>query len=155
MKSKEINNRINDRRSYNNSNISWLDSVGFGVFLLIIAFIFLRYPWFIDEFIIWIKNWSIFGPYMAPITLIPPIYNFFILIGIWNILKGLLKIFLGVKILKSFKDIIEGGFDLGIALILRTYYLGKITAPNILSAFLILLGLTIILTGFVSIINEK
>ena len=144
---------INIIREYAKND--WLDGVGFGIFILVVASVFLRYSWFLEEFSLWLKTWEFTGPTMVPPILIPPIFYFFILMGAWGILEGIIRIFLNGRLSKGLRDMIGGGFSLGIALILRTYAIGRLSASNILPAFLIVFALIIVVSGIVSGMDNK
>jgi hypothetical protein len=147
-------NTLNIRVGRIYSNTNWLDSVGFGIFLIAVAVVFLRYFWFFDELFRWLKTWELSGPTMLPTILIPPIFYFFILVGTWGILKGLIRISLGDRISKGLRDVVDGGFGLSVAMILRIYSIGRLSASNIFPTFLILFALMLIFSGIVSIIDK-
>jgi len=145
--------RIDLFRDY--SKTEWLDGVGFGVFLIVVASVLLRYSWFFDEFSSWLKTWQYTGPTMIPPNLIPPIFYFFVLMGAWGILEGLIRISLGAKLSRGLRNMVGGGFSIGVAFILRTYSLGRLSHSNIFPAFIILFALMIIISGIVTGIDNR
>jgi hypothetical protein len=73
-------NHVYDR----NLRTAWIDSLGFGVFLLTIAWMILEYPFFWGEFISWMK--SLFGGIiMIPISIVEPAAVFLTIMGGWGI----------------------------------------------------------------------
>ena len=126
----------------------YLDSVGFGVFLIGVAWVYIQYPWVGEEIISWFRGW-VNGPTMLPIILTEPIFLFLVIMAALGLVEGTLRMVSG-RVAKGLGNIIGaiGGF--AVAYLVRLYGQGMITSANLLPSFIIIIGASIVLSAVVS-----
>ncbi len=126
----------------------YLDGVGFGVFLIAVAWVYLQYPWVWEEVVVWFRSW-VNGPTLLPIILTEPIFLFFVITSAWGLFEGTLRMVSG-RVAKGLGNVVGaiGGFTL--AYIIRLYGQGMIVGANLLPSFIIIIiGASIVLSAVV------
>ena len=146
--------RVEVDRELRRRGPDYLDGVGFGVFLIAVAYMYLQFPWVFDEIIRWLRTWSRAGPTMLPVILVDPVALFFIIMGGWGIVEGALRIIAG-RIKKGVGNIVGGIFGLSIAYVLYLYQDGSIQSSAILPILIILLGASIAVSALAEIPRWK
>ena len=133
---------ISDRGS------DYLDGVGFGVFLIAIAWVYLQYPWVWSEIVVWFRGW-VNGPTVLPLILTEPIFLFFVIMSTWGLVEGALRMVSG-RVAKGLGNIVGaiGGF--AVAYLVRLFGQGAISAAKLLPSFVIIIGASIVLSALVS-----
>ncbi len=127
----------------------YLSGVGFGVFLIAIAWVYLQYPWVWSQMTLWFRSW-VNGPTMLPILLASPIALFFTIMGGWGIVEGALHMVTG-RFARGVGNIIGGLGGLAIAYMIQLYGSGAIPGSSILPYFVMIIGATIILSAVVGV----
>lgn len=129
----------------------YMGGVGFGVFLIIVAWVFLQYPvigqWFID----WFKEWESSGPTALPVVLVEPVSLFFLAFGEWEILSGFIRWGVGNRLSAVVSDITGGLFGVALGYAFREYGADVIAWGSMLPIFIILVGGSILLSAFFSL----
>lgn len=129
----------------------YMGGVGFGVFLIIVAWVFLQYPaigqWFID----WFKEWQSAGPTALPVVLVEPMSLFFLAFGGWEILSGFIRWGVGGRLSAAVSDVAGGLFGVALGYAFREYGAGVIAWGSMLPIFIILVGGSILLSAFFSL----
>jgi hypothetical protein len=125
----------------------YLDGVGFGIFLIAVAWVYLQYPWVWEEVVAWFRCW-VNGPTLLPIILTEPIFLFFVITSAWGLFEGALRMVSG-RVAKGLGNVVGaiGGFAL--AYIIRLYGQGMIVGANLLPSFIIIIGVSIVLSAVV------
>ena len=126
----------------------YLDGVGFGVFLIAIAWVYIQYPWVWGEIAAWFRGW-VNGPTVLPLILTEPIFLFFVIMSAWGLVEGALRMVSG-RVAKGLGNIVGaiGGF--AVAYLIRLYGQGAISGTNLLPSFIIIIGASIVLIAIVS-----
>lgn len=126
----------------------YLDGVGFGVFLIDVAWVYLQYPGVWGEIITWLRSW-VNGPTMLPIGLTEPIFLFFIIMSVWGLVEGFLRMVSG-RVVKGIGNVVGalGGF--AVAYIIMLYGQGTISGADLLPGFIIIIGAAIVLSAIVN-----
>jgi hypothetical protein len=135
---------------WENHGPDYLDGVGFGVFLIAVAWVYLQYPWVWEEFTAWFSGW-INGPTMLPLILAEPIVLFFMVMGGWSLIEGTLRVVSG-RVMKGLSNVIGSIGSLAIAYMMRLYGQGEINGSAILPYFIMIIGATIVLSAVVGTI---
>jgi len=123
----------------------YLDGVGFGVFLIALAWLFLQYPWFWTEVTAWFHGWSN-GPTMIPIILTEPVALFFTVMGGWSLVEGAIRIVSG-RTMKGLMNVVGGLTGLAFAYMVRLYGQGAIAGSDILPYFIMIVGASVVLSA--------
>jgi hypothetical protein len=126
----------------------YLDGVGFGVFLVAIAWVYLQYPWVWDEITAWFRDW-VNGPTMLPLILTGPIFLFFMIMGTWGILEGALRMVAG-RVTRGIGNIVGAMGSFAIAYMIQLYGQSIISGSTLLPGFIIIIGAMIVLTAVVN-----
>ena len=126
----------------------YLNGVGFGVFLIAIAWVYLQYPWVWDEIVAWFRTWTE-GPTMLPLILAQPIFLFFVIMGAWGILEGGLRMASG-RVMRGIGNIISALGNFAIAYMVLLYGQGSISGSALLPGFIIIIGASIVLNAIVN-----
>ena len=129
---------------------NYLDGVGFGVFLIAVAWIHLQYPWVWTEMTAWFSRW-VNGPTMLPLILAEPIVLFFMVMGGWGIVEGALRVVSG-QVMKGLSNVIGALGSLAIAYMIRLYGQGSISGNAILPYFIMIIGATVVLSAIMGTI---
>jgi len=126
----------------------YLDGVGFGVFLIAIAWVYLQFPWVWEEVVVWFRSW-VNGPTMLPLILTEPIFLFLVIMSAWGLVEGALRLMSG-SVAKGLENVIGaiGGF--AVAYLVRLFGQGAISGANLLPSFVIIIGASIVLSAVVS-----
>ena len=128
----------------------YMGGIGFGVFLIVVAWVFLQYPsvgqWFID----WLRGWGTYGPTALPIVLAEPASLFSLAFGGWQILSGFIRWGVGGRHSAAVSDVIGGIFGVSLGYALREYGAGVIAWGSMLPIFIILVGGSILLSALFS-----
>jgi hypothetical protein len=120
----------------------YLEGVGFGVFLIAVASIYLQYPWVWTETSAWFRTW-VNGPTAPPVILAEPIVLFFIIMGVWGLVKGGVYMVSG-RVGRGLGDAVGALFNFGIAYMVRLYGQGAIAGSTLLPGFIMLCGAAIV-----------
>jgi len=128
----------------------YLDGVGFGVFLIAIAWVYLQYPWVWSEFVSWFQSWTN-GPTMLPALLVQPIVLFFLIMGAWGLIEGGLRVVSG-RFGRGIGNAVGGMFCFGIAYMVQLYGQGQLSGSSLLPGFIILIGAAIVVSAIVNTI---
>ncbi len=134
-----------DRWERRDRGPDYLEGVGFGVFLIAAASLWLQYPWFWTELTAWFRTWG-GGPTMLPVILAEPIVLFFMVMGIWGLVKGGIYMASG-RVGKGLGDAVGALFDFGVAYMFRLYGQGAIAGTSLLPGFIILCGASIVVSA--------
>jgi hypothetical protein len=126
----------------------YLGGVGFGVFLIAIAWVYLQYPWVWDEIVAWFRTWTA-GPTMLPLILAQPIFLFFVIMGAWGILEGGLRMASG-RVMRGIGNIVSALGNFAIAYMVQLYGQGSISGSALLPGFIIIIGASIVLNAIVN-----
>ena len=126
----------------------YLDGVGFGVFLIAIAWVYLQYPWVGNEIIAWFRTWTT-GPTILPLILSQPIFLFFVIMGAWGILEGALRMASG-RVMRGIGNIVGALGSFAIAYMIQLYGQGSISGSALLPGFIIIIGASIVLSAIVN-----
>jgi hypothetical protein len=126
----------------------YLDGVGFGVFLIAIAWVYLQYPWVWDEIMAWLRTWAT-GPIMLPMILAQPIFLFFVVMGAWGILEGGLRMASG-RVMRGLGNIVSALGSFAIAYMIQLYGQGSIIGSALLPGFIIIIGASILLSAILN-----
>jgi hypothetical protein len=126
----------------------YLDGVGFGVFLIGLAWVYIQYPSVWGEIVTWFRSW-VNGPTMLPVSLTEPIFLFFVIMSVWGLIEGALRMMSG-RVAKGIGNVVGalGGF--AVAYIVMIYGQGKINGVDLLPGFIIIIGATIVLSAVVN-----
>ena len=101
-----------------------LSIVNFGVFLVVSSTILVNTPTTIGAFIGWVASIPEAGFTAPPNVLLQAAYWFFMAMGIWGIVSGVLRYVLRIYPLKSVQEVFNGVFNLVLALFLNFYMQG-------------------------------
>jgi hypothetical protein len=137
-----------ERRVERATRTDYLDGVGFGVFIIAVAWVYLQYPWVGTELVAWFQTW-VNGPTYLPVILVEPIFLFFIIMGVWGIAEGGLRMISG-RISRGLGNVVSGLGNLAIAYLIRSYGQGLIGASGLLPGFVIIIGASIVLSAILS-----
>jgi hypothetical protein len=138
-----------DRRFERFNRQDYLDGVGFGVFLIGVAWVYLQYPWVWGELTVWFRSW-VNGPNTLPPILAEPIFLFFTIMGGWSIVEGAIRMVSG-RFAKGLGNIVGGVGGLAIAYMIRLYGQGAIRSGDLLPYFIMIIGATIILSAVIGV----
>ena len=125
----------------------YLDGVGFGVFLIAVAWVYLQFPWVWTEVMVWFRGW-INGPTMLPVILAEPVVLFFLVMSGWGIFEGAVRIVSG-RVMKGVGNIVSALGSLAIAYMTRLYGQGAINGADLLPFFIIIVGASVVLSAIV------
>jgi len=134
---------------YRYNETRWLDSAGFGIFLLASAWILLKYPFFWNSFTAWLSSLPR-GWVAPPLIIIEPIAVFFVIMGVWSIAEGIIRGLAGGSARQSVSNIVGGCFNFVIAYILRGYEAGSVSLNVVIPTIIIFFGVSLIISGIVS-----
>ncbi len=137
-----------ERRLERADRADYLGGVGFGVFLIAVAWVYLQYPWVTTEFVAWFQRW-VNGPTALPVILVEPIFLFFIIMGVWGLVEGGLRMISG-RISRGLGNVVGALGSFAFAYLIRSYGQGLIDASGLLPAFIIIVGASIALSAVVS-----
>ncbi len=126
----------------------YLDGVGFGVFLIAIAWVYLQYPWVWDELLTWFRGW-VNGPTILPVILTQPIFLFFVIMGAWGILEGGLRMASG-RVMRGLGNVVGALGSFAIAYMIQLYGQSAISGDVLLPGFIIIIGASIVLSAIVN-----
>ncbi len=126
----------------------YLDGVGFGVFLIVIAWVYLEYTWVWEEVVVWFRSW-VNGPTMLPLILTEPIFLFFVIMSVWGLVEGALRMVSG-RLAKGLGNVISAVGGFAVAYLIRLYGQGAISGASLLPSFIIIIGASIVLSAIVS-----
>jgi hypothetical protein len=126
----------------------YLDGVGFGVFLIAIAWVYLQYTWVWEEIVVWFRSW-VNGPTMLPLILTEPIFLFFVIMSVWGLVEGALRMVSG-RVAKGLGNVIGAVGGFAVAYLIRLYGQGAISGASLLPSFIIIIGASIVLSAIVS-----
>jgi hypothetical protein len=138
-----IKERIERRRE--EMGPDYLDGVGFGVFLIVVAWTYIQFPSVFSNFLRWFETWTN-GPTILPFTLVEPIALFFTLMGAWGIVEGAIRSASG-RIGKGIGNIVGGFMSLALAYMFRSYGAGTLAPSALLPAFIIIIGASILVSA--------
>ncbi len=127
-----------------------IGAAGFGVFLIVVAVIYINFPGVFGGFIDWLSSWADTGPTMLPTTLVEPVVWFFLGMGAWSIAAALIRGLSGMRTSAAVRDFFGGLANFGIAYVLREYAAGALTWITFIALFFIILGGSILLSGIVN-----
>lgn len=125
----------------------YLDSVGFGVFLIAVAWVYLQFPWVWEEVTAWFRSW-VNGPTMLPVILAEPIVLFFLVMGGWGLIEGALRVVSG-RVMRGVGNVVGALGSLAIAYMVRLYGQGAISGADILPFFIMIIGASVVLSAVV------
>jgi hypothetical protein len=134
---------------WGNRGPDYLNGVGFGVFLIAVAWVYLQYPWVWGATMSWLRSW-VNGPTTLPLLLAGPIALFLTVMGGWGLVEGALRMVSG-RISRGVVNIIGGIGGLAIAYMMQLYGQGSISSRDLLPYFIIIFGATVILSAVVGI----
>lgn len=123
----------------------YLDGVGFGVFLIAVAWVYLQFPWVWEELTVWFRGW-VNGPTILPLILTEPIVLFFMVMGGWGLIEGALRLVSG-RVMKGFGNVVGALGSLAIAYMIRLYGQGAISGADILPYFIMIIGATVVISA--------
>jgi hypothetical protein len=126
----------------------YLDGVGFGVFLIAIAWVYLQYPWVWGEIVAWFRGW-VNGPTILPVMLAEPLFLFFVIMGTWGILEGGLRMASG-RAMRGVGNVVGALGSFAIAYMIQLYGQGAIGGDFLLPGFIIIIGASIVLSAIVN-----
>lgn len=126
----------------------YLDGVGFGVFLIAIAWVYLEYTWVWEEIVVWFRSW-VNGPTMLPLILTEPIFLFLVIMSVWGLVEGALRMVSG-RVAKGLGNVIGAVGGFAVAYLIRLYGQGAIIGVSLLPSFIIIIGASIVLSAIVS-----
>jgi len=133
----------------------YMGGVSFGVFLIVVAWVFLQYPaiwqWFID----WLKEWESSGPTALPLVLVEPVSLFFLAFGGWEIISGFIRWGTGGRLSAAVSDVVGGFFGVALGYAFREYGAGVIAWGSMLPIFIILVGGSILLSTLFSLATRE
>jgi len=138
-----IRERIEKRRE--EMGPDYLDGVGFGVFLIVVAWVYLQFPAVFSNFLRWFEKWTN-GPTILPLVLVEPIALFFTLMGAWGIVEGAIRSASG-RVSKGIGNIVGGFMSLALAYMFRAYGAGTLAPSALLPAFIIIIGAGILISA--------
>ncbi len=130
----------------------YLDGVGFGVFLIVVAWTYLQFPSVFSNFLRWFETWT-HGPTFLPLVLVEPIALFFTLMGAWGIVEGAIRSASG-RVSKGIGDIVGGFMSLALAYMFRSYGAGNLAPSALLPAFIIIIGASILISALLRSISH-
>ena len=126
----------------------YLDGVGFGVFIIAIAWVYLQYPWVWDEIMAWLRTWTT-GPMMLPLILAHPIFIFFVVMSAWGIIEGGLRMASG-RVIRGLGNIVSALGSFAIAYMIQLFGQGSMSGSALLPGFIIIIGSSILLSAIVN-----
>jgi hypothetical protein len=126
----------------------YLDGVGFGVFLIAIAWVFLQYPWVWEEIVAWFRGW-VNGPTVLPLILTEPIFLFFVIMSTWGLVEGALRMVSG-RISRGLGNIVGAICGFAVAYLIRLFGQGAISGASLIPGFIIIIGTSIVLSAVVN-----
>jgi hypothetical protein len=126
----------------------YLDGVGFGVFLIAIAWVYLQYPWVWEEIVAWFSGW-VKGPTVLPLILTEPVFLFFVIMSTWGLVEGTLRIVSG-RVSKGLGNMVGAISGFAVAYLIRLYGQGAIIGTNLIPCFIIIIGASIVLSAIVN-----
>ena len=140
--------RVKSRMEGASRSTDYLDGVGFGVFLIAVAWVYLQYPLVAQEIVAWFQTW-VNGPTILPVILVDPIILFFLIMGIWGLVEGGLRMFSG-RVTKGLGNVVGALGSFAIVYLIRSYGQGLIDGSSLLPGFVIIIGASIVLSAIVS-----
>jgi hypothetical protein len=145
---RRFENRFESRFQRYDHGPDYLDGVGFGVFLIAVAWVYLKFPWIWMEVTAWFRGW-VNGPTMLPVILAEPVVLFFIVMSGWGLIEGAVRIISG-RVIKGVGNVVSALGGLAIAYMTRLYSQGVISGTDILPFFIIIVGASVVLSTIVS-----
>lgn len=124
-----------------------ISGIGFGVFLIVLAAIFIVFPSIPSVFIDWITRIGEGGQIIPPKALLEPLAWFMGSMGCWGIISGILKMSMKKRPISSIDDIYGGLFSITLAYILWQFITGAIAWGVLWPMFIIAVGGLILLSA--------
>ena len=140
---------LGSERRHRYASTSWLDGVGFGVFLIAAAWVIIQFPFFWGDLVAWAQTFSS-GITMPPAVLVEPLAVFFTIEGWWGIGQGVIRGVSGGSPSQAVSDIVGGCLWLAFVYVLRGYAAGIISPSFIVPFFIIGIGVSVLVSGLVS-----
>lgn len=125
----------------------FINGVGLGVLLIILASIFIKFPGIPGTFIDWLKGIGEGGQIIPPRSLLEPAAWLFGAMGFWEIISGITKGIMRKRFSSSIDDVYGGLFSIFLAYLLLLFIKGSISWGVVWPMFIIALGGLIILTA--------
>jgi len=124
--------RLDDIRKFDPFSI-----INFGVFLVVSATILVNTPNTLGALIGWISSIPETGLTAPPTILLQAAYWFYMAMGVWGIVVGVLRYLLRVYPLKSVQEVFNGVFGLVLAVFIRFYMQGVFNLTYFVSSVVV------------------
>lgn len=130
-----------------------LDRAGFGALLIILSSVLLLYPETPSELLFWLYSWRD-GPAMLPRSITWPLISLLTLVGIWNLLKAGVRLWMGINPKRGVMESLNGSFLLVVAFLLREYAERLMPITALIPSIIMVIGCIIIIRSTVLSILE-
>jgi len=127
----------------------FLEGVGFGVFLLVVATIALNYPGIHRVLFDWVRSWGVFGLTPVPGQLMPPLYWFFTAMGTWSLISAVIRYYSGWNSWRATQDLVGGVFNFFLVYLIQRYGTAAFTWRILFPAVLVFVGAQVVISVFV------
>jgi uncharacterized RDD family membrane protein YckC len=126
-----------------------LESVGFGVFLLVVATIALNYPGTHRVLFDWVRSWGTSGLTLVPGQLLSPLYWFFTAMGTWSLISAAIRYYSGWNSWRAAQDVVGGVFNFFMVYLIQRYGATAFTWRMLFPAFLVFVGAQVVISVFI------
>ncbi len=127
----------------------FLEGIGFGVFLLVVATIALNYPGIHRVLFSWVRGWGVSGLTSVPGQLLPPLYWFFTAMGTWSLISAVIRYYSGWNSWRATQDLVGGVFNFFMVYLIQRYGASAFTWNILFPTFLVFVGAQIVISVFV------
>ena len=127
----------------------FLEGVGFGVFLLVVATIALNYPGVHRVLFDWVRSWGVSGLTPVPGQLLPPLYWFFTAMGTWSLISAVIRYYSGWNSWRAAQDVVGGVFNFFMVYLIQRYGTAAFTWRILFPAFLVFVGAQVVISVFI------
>jgi uncharacterized RDD family membrane protein YckC len=127
----------------------FLEGIGFGVFLLVVATIAFNYPGIHRVLFNWVRGWGMSGLTPVPGELLPPLYWFFTAMGTWSVISAVIRYYSGWNSWRAAQDLVGGVFNFFMVYMIQRYGTAAFTWNVLFPAFLVFVGAQIVISVFI------
>lgn len=145
--------RVERRFEVENHGSDYLGGVGFGVFLIAIAWVYIQFPWVWTEITAWFRGW-VNGPTMIPVILVEPVVLFFMVMSVWGLIEGSIRVISG-RVMKGLMNIVGALSGLAIAYMINLYGQGAISSADILPFLIMIIGASVVLNAIIGAMTRS
>ncbi len=127
----------------------FLEGIGFGVFLLVVATIAMNYPGIHRVLFSWVRGWGESGLTPVPGELLPALYWFFTAMGTWSVISAVIRYYSGWNSWRAAQDLVGGVFNFFMVYLIQRYGTAAFTWNILFPAFLVFVGAQIVISVFI------